>query len=119
MRAEALGKPPAQTQAEGLLGSVGACCACPRAPSQPSPGHILPGTRQPRHASQLDTTAQALWAALHDQLSRIQMTAPLFKICGHKGELISLSCVESMTFLQAEELWGEKQSGAEIKRYLP
>jgi len=23
-----------------------------------------------------------------------------------------------MTFLQAEELWGEKQSGAEIKLYL-
>lgn len=46
------------------------------------------------------------------------MTALLFKICGHKGELISLSCVELMNFLQAEELQEEKQSGAEIKRYL-
>lgn len=46
------------------------------------------------------------------------MTVPLFKICGHKGELISLSCVESMTLLQAEDLWGEEQSGAEIKWYL-
>lgn len=82
------------------------------------PGQILPGTCQPRHASKLDTTAQALWAALYDQLSRIQMTALLFKICGHKGELISLLCVELMNFLQAEELREEKQSGAEIKRYL-
>lgn len=46
------------------------------------------------------------------------MTALLFKIHGHKGELICLSCVELMTFLQAEELWEEKQSGAEIKQYL-
>lgn len=62
--------------------------------------------------------AKAIWAALHDQLSRSQMTALLFKIHDHKGELICLSCVELMTFLQAEELWEEKQSGAEIKRYL-
>lgn len=62
--------------------------------------------------------ARALWAVLHDQLSRIQETALLFKICGHKRELICLSCVELMTFLQAEELWEEKQSGSEMKRYL-
>lgn len=46
------------------------------------------------------------------------MAAPPFNICDHKGEFISLSHVELTTFLQAEELWGGKQSEAEMKGYL-
>lgn len=41
VKAEALGKPPAWTQADVLPGSVGACCACAWAQSQPALEYIL------------------------------------------------------------------------------